>query len=169
MLKRLSVGRSFLTNELYGFSVMPSWWQPRRISSLPGLLRLLFLLPVMATAEKSRRYLAHATSTLTTVDFRSGGSCSEASLCRREVLSARATILGNPLDSDNCGIITYRNARDGFNENDSNSFTLGVLHSCEDSEGRVLSQVRSRPSIWPYNFEKGLETASEYGYLSRHH
>lgn len=95
----------------------------------------------MATAEESWRYLAHTTSTLTTVDFRSGGSCSEASLCRREVLSARATILGHPLDSDNCGI-AYRNATDGFNENDSYSFTLGVLHSCEDGEGRVLSKVR---------------------------
>lgn len=141
MLKRLSVGRDFFNNELYGFSVMASWWQPRRISSLSVLLRFLFLLPVMATAEQSRRYLAHATSTLTAVDFRSGGSCSEASLCRREVLSARATILGHPLDSDNCGI-AYRSAGDSFNENDSYGFALGVLHSCEDSEGRVLSQVR---------------------------
>lgn len=92
-------------------------------------------------AEQQRQVLARAEYSLGVADWQEGGSCGDAiEGCRREAISARATVLGQPFDADDCGVVD-RSAGDGFTMDDvTDGFTFGVLHTCE-SEGEVLPQV----------------------------
>lgn len=101
----------------------------------------LFLLAGTATAEQQRQLLARAESSLGVADWLDGGSCGDAvEGCRREAISARATVLGQPFDADDCGVVE-RSGGDGYTMDDvTDGFTFGVLHTCE-SEGEVVAQV----------------------------
>lgn len=103
---------------------------------------LLLALLRAATAGQVRQLLARAESSLAASDWLEGGSCGGSALdgCRREVVTARATLLGQPYEEDGCGIVE-RSGGDGYTMGDvTDGATLGVLHTCE-SEGEVLPQV----------------------------
>lgn len=111
------------------------------MSQMSRLLVLCVLLIRTATAEQQRQVLAKAESSVGAADWLEGGSCGDAvEGCRREAISARATVLGQPFDGDGCGVVD-RSGGDGYTMDDvTDGFTLGVLHTCE-SEGEVLPQV----------------------------
>ena len=72
----------------------------------------------------------------------SGGASGRG--CRMEVVSATtsaAVLHGQPLEGDDCGVLEF-SAGDGYTVDDIRGTTLGVLHSCENSDGLVLAQVR---------------------------
>lgn len=104
------------------------------------LLVLLQLVPT-ARAEKRRQALAQVSSSLTVEDLSEEESCGGGEACRREVVSARAVVLGHPLDGDDCALVDG-SVGDGFTLDDMEGATLGVVHSCTNSEGMVLPQVR---------------------------
>lgn len=111
------------------------------VASLVVLVALCLLLARTATAEQQKQLLARAESSLGAADWLEGGSCGDGGEgCRREVIAARATVLGQPFDADDCGVVE-RSGGDGYTVDDvTDGFTLGVLHTCE-SEGEVLEQV----------------------------
>lgn len=115
-------------------------------SLLPSLLLLLLLLrPQSSNAEQQvRQLLAKAESFLGASDWLDGGSCGEATAlvdgCRREAVSARAVVLGQPFEQDGCGMAQGSTAEGYTLEDVTDGATFAVLHTCE-SEGEVLPQV----------------------------
>lgn len=114
-------------------------------SPLIVFVAMLLALLRAATAGQARQQLARVESSLAASDWLEGGSCGGSALdgCRREVVTARATFLGQPYEEDGCGIVE-RSGGDGYTmDNVTHGATLGVLHTCE-SEGEVLPQVSAR-------------------------
>ena len=133
-------------------AIVPEGGRPRRFSSgretrgtaavmSPLFFALCLLLARTATAEQQRQLLARVESSLGVADWQEGGSCgNNVEGCRREAVSARATVLGQPFENDACGVVD-RSGGDGNTIDDvTDGFTFGVLHTCE-SEGEVLAQV----------------------------
>lgn len=96
-----------------------------------------------AEAEQRIQLLSKTKSSVGAADWLEGGSCGDASSaqgCRRQVVLARAVALGQPFESDACGVVD-RSVGDGNTMEDiAQGATLGVLHACE-SGGEVLPQV----------------------------
>lgn len=110
------------------------------------LLLLLPLLIVMARAEERRQMLAQVSSSFASSALMEGSSCvggASGRGCRMEVVSATSAgvLHGQPLEGDDCGVLEF-SAGDGYTVDDIRGATLGVLHSCENSDGLVLAQVR---------------------------
>lgn len=103
------------------------------------LLVLLQWIPYVQ-AEKRQQMLAQVSSSLTVEDLLDGGSCGGGEACRREVITARAVVLGQPLDGNDCTVVDG-SVGGGFTLDDIEGATLGVVHSCSNSEGDVLPQV----------------------------
>lgn len=96
-----------------------------------------------AEAEQRAQLLAKSQSSVGAADWLEGGSCGGTSAtegCRRELVSARAVVLGQPFESDACGVVDGSVGDGNTAENVTQGATLGVLHSCE-SGGEVLPQV----------------------------
>lgn len=111
------------------------------------LLTLSLLVVKLATAEQQRQLLARAESSLGVADWLEGGSCvGDVEGCRREAISARATVLGQPFENDACGVVE-RSGGDGYTMDDvTDGFTFGVLHTCE-SEGEILAPVGAKRAL----------------------
>lgn len=124
-------------------------WRGGWLPPKPLLLLLLPLLIVVAKAEERQQAVAQVSSSLASSAMVEGGSCgggggggASGQGCRREVVSATAAVLhGQPLEGDACGVLEF-SAGDGYTVDDLRGATLGVLHSCENSDGLVLAQVR---------------------------